>query len=171
MQPRSPAWRSAQGPVRLRAAEAQRQAQARLQRQQLQSTFLAAVSHDLRTPLAAIVAAASSLQAQHERLPAQEQQRMLASIAGQARFLSSITENTLQLVRLASGPLAPRLEWQSLEENRRQRLWRLRGSPAARQSSPGRSGLPLVRGDATLLAQLLTNCSTTLASTVRVRSG
>ncbi len=30
---------------------------------------------------------------------------MLASIAGQARFLSGITENTLQLVRLASGPL------------------------------------------------------------------
>ena len=47
----------AQGLWRLRAAEAQLQAQAGLQRQELQSTFLAAVSHDLRTPLAAIVAA------------------------------------------------------------------------------------------------------------------
>ena len=64
------------------ASQASLLAQAGLQRQKLQSTFLAAVSHDLRTPLAAIVAAASALQAQRERLPAAEQERMLESIAG-----------------------------------------------------------------------------------------
>jgi two-component system sensor histidine kinase KdpD len=67
----------AQGLWRLRSAQASLLAQAGLQRQKLQSTFLAAVSHDLRTPLAAIVAAASALQAQRERLPAAEQERML----------------------------------------------------------------------------------------------
>jgi len=148
----------AQGLLRLRAAESQLQAQAGLQRQRLQSTFLAAVSHDLRTPLAAIVAAASSLQDQHERLPVAEQNKMLASIEGQARYLSGLTENTLQLVRLASGPLPSRLEWQSLEEIIGSVVGRLRGQPGGQRLEVRVEGnLPLVRGDATLLAQLLTN--------------
>jgi len=148
----------AQGLWRLRSARASLQAEAGLQRQRLQSTFLAAVSHDLRTPLAAIVAAASALQAQRERLPAAEQERMLESIANQARYLCGITENTLQLVRLASGPLAPRLEWQSLEEIVGSVLGRLRHETCgARIEARVEAALPLVRGDATLLAQLLTN--------------
>jgi two-component system sensor histidine kinase KdpD len=148
----------AQGLWRLRAAEASLQAQAGLQRQRLQSTFLAAVSHDLRTPLAAIVAAASALQAQRERLPAAEQERMLEGIAGQARYLCGITENTLQLVRLASGPLSPQLEWQSLEEIVGSVLGRLRHEACGtRIEARIEAALPLVRGDATLLAQLLTN--------------
>ena len=148
----------AQGLWRLRAAEAELQARAGLQRQQLQSTFLAAVSHDLRTPLAAIVAAASSLQEQRERIPPAEQERMLAGIESQARYLSGITENTLQLVRLAAAPLAPRLEWQSLEEIVGSVVGRLRAGPCgARIEVDVEAALPLVRGDATLLAQLLTN--------------
>ena len=148
----------AQGLWRLRSARASLQAEAALQRQRLQSTFLAAVSHDLRTPLAAIVAAASALREQRGRLPAAEQERMLESIGNQARYLSGITENTLQLVRLASGPLAPRLEWQSLEEIVGSVLGRLRHQPCgARIEARVGTALPLVRGDATLLAQLLTN--------------
>ena len=148
----------AQGLWRLRAAATELAAQAALQRQQLQGTFLAAVSHDLRTPLAAIVAAASSLQSQRDRLPVAEQQRMLASIAGQARYLSEITENTLQLVRLASSPIAPQLEWQSIEEIAGSVVGRLRGGACgARIEVRLEQTLPLVRGDATLLAQLLTN--------------
>ena len=147
----------AQGLWRLRAAEAQVRAQAGLQRQELQSTFLAAVSHDLRTPLAAIVAAASSLQGQRERLTVAEQDQMLTRIAGQARFLSRITENTLQLVRLASGPFARR-EWQSIEEVVGSVVGRLRGQPGGeRIAARVADALPLVRGDATLLAQLVTN--------------
>ena len=148
----------AQGLWRLRAAATELAAQAALQRQQLQATFLAAVSHDLRTPLAAIVAAASSLLAQRERLPAAEQERMLASIAAQARYLSDITENTLQLVRLAAAPLAPARDWQSLEEIVGSVVGRLRGEACgARIEVRVAAALPLVRGDATLLAQLLSN--------------
>ena len=148
----------AQGLWRLRSAEAQLEARDALKRQQLQSTFLAAVSHDLRTPLAAIVTAASSLQEQRERLPAAEQDRMLASIVGQARYLAGITENTLALVRLAAGPLALRPEWQSLEEIAGSVVGLIRGQACgARIEARVAAALPLVRGDATLLAQLLTN--------------
>ena len=148
----------AQGLWRLRAAAAELQAQATLQRQQLQSTFLAAVSHDLRTPLAAIVAGASALQEQRDRLPEAEQMRMLDSIAGQARYLSDITENTLQLVRLAAGPLPARLDWQSLEEIVGSVVGRLRAQAGgAHVEAHVEPALPLVRGDAILLAQLVTN--------------
>jgi two-component system sensor histidine kinase KdpD len=148
----------AQGFWRLRSAAAERDAHAALERQQLQSTFLAAVSHDLRTPLAAIVAAASSLQAQGERLAPAERERMLAGIVGQARHLGDITENALELVRLAAGPQALRREWQSVEEIVGSVVGRLRGTPCgARIEAAVEPALPLVRGDATLLAQLLAN--------------
>ena len=148
----------AQGLWRLRAAAAERAAQAALERQQLQSTLLAAVSHDLRTPLATIVAAASSLQAQGERLARDERERILASIVGQARHLGDITDNALELVRLAAGPQALRREWQALEEIVGSVVARLRGGPCGtRLEAMVEPALPLVRGDATLLAQLLAN--------------
>ena len=148
----------AQGLWRLRAGESELQAQARLQRQQLQGTFLAAVSHDLRTPLAAIVAGVSSLQHQRERLAPAEQERMLASIADQATYLSELTENTLQLVRLAAGGEALRLEWQAVEEIVGSVVARLRARPGGdRIGVRIAADLPLVRGDATLLGQLVGN--------------
>src|SRR6185295_8963601 len=134
----------AQGLWRLRSAAAQLAAHDALKRQQLQSTFLAAVSHDLRTPLAAIVGAASSLQAQGERLAPEERERLLASIAGRARHLGDITENALELVRLAAGPQALRREWQSLEEIVGSVVGRLRGEPCgARLEAAVEPTLPL----------------------------
>ena len=148
----------AQGLWRLRAAAAEREAHAALERERLQSTLLAAVSHDLRTPLATIVAAASSLQAQGERLGRDERERMLGSIVAQARHLGDITDNALELVRLAAGPHTLRREWQALEEIVGSVVARLRGGPCgARLEAAVEPALPLVRGDAMLLAQLLAN--------------
>jgi len=148
----------AQGVWRLRLLEASLAARAEFERQHVQATFLASVSHDLRTPLAAIVAAASSLEAQRSRLDDAEQGRMLAGIVAEARYLSAVTENTLQLVRLSAGGGALRTEWQSLEEIVGSVVGRLRLRPSGGRvrTRLGRA-LPLVRGDATLLAQLATN--------------
>lgn len=148
----------AQGLWRLRLSEATLAARAELQRQQLQGTLLAAVSHDLRTPLAAIVAAASSLQQQRSRLPKAEQDRMLGSIVAEARYLTTITENTLQLLRLSGGSIDARREWESVEEIVGSVLALVRGrDPARRIRADVPPALPLVKGDATLLAQLLAN--------------
>ena len=148
----------AQAIWRLRLTEANLATRADLQRQQLQSTFLAAVSHDLRTPLAAIVAAASSLSQQRGRLSEAEQDRMLHGIGAEARYLTTITENTLQLVRLASGTVAIRHEWESMEEIVGAVLGRLRArEPSLLVQIRVEDGLPFIRGDATLLAQTLTN--------------
>ncbi len=131
------------------------------QRQHIQSTFLAAVSHDLRTPLAAIVGAASSLQTQADKLSPADQHRLLNSIASEAVYLSNLTENTLQLVRLsASGSLQTALQtdWESPEEIVGSVLARVRQrDPARRIKSKVALGLPLIKADAVMLAQLISN--------------
>lgn len=148
----------AQALWRLYLSRSMQAAQNEAERQQLQSTFLAAISHDLRTPLAAIVAAATSLQAQRERLDAAAQARLLESIVNEARYLSTMTDNTLQLVRLASPGQVVQRSWESVEEIVGAVLGRVRQhDPTRRIRSHVPEGLPLVRADAVLLTQLLVN--------------
>jgi len=122
-----------------------------------QNTFLAAISHDFRTPLGSIMAAASALDMQRHKLPEPEQQRLLESIVGEAGHLATLTENTLQLVRLENaGELA--LDWQSVEEMVGAVLARVRARDVNRRiRSVVPPKLPLVKGDPVLLAQLLEN--------------
>lgn len=127
-------------------------------RQQTQSTFLAAISHDLRTPLAALVGSASLLQAQGDRLQAGEQDQLLGSIVREARYLSRITENTLQLVQLTNAAQPLRHDWESMEEIVGAALAHARQRDPQRRiasSVPGR--LPLIQADPVLLAQLIGN--------------
>jgi two-component system sensor histidine kinase KdpD len=148
----------AQALWRVRLAATVQATQLEVQRQQLQSTFLAAVSHDLRTPLAAIVGAASSLQTQAEKLKPAEQNRLLGSIVSEATYLSTVTENTLQLVRLTSTQQALRRDWESLEEIVGTVLARVRQrDPTRRIKSAIPAGLPLIKADPVLLAQLIGN--------------
>ncbi|MBI2750350.1 MAG: DUF4118 domain-containing protein [Burkholderiales bacterium] len=146
---------------RVHLAAAMLASEAERQRQQVQSTFLAAISHDLRTPLAAVVGAASALQAQRDKLGTAEQDRLLQSILSEASYLSTVTENTLQLVQLvqltnAAQPL--HRDWESMEEIVGSVLARTRGhDPSRRIHSRVPEGLPLIQADPVLLAQLLGN--------------
>jgi two-component system, OmpR family, sensor histidine kinase KdpD len=142
---------------RLKLAASMRTAQEESQWHRVQSTFLAAVSHDLRTPLAALMGAASALQTQRDKLPSAEQDRLLASIVGEARYLSTVAENTLQLVRLGSGGNIER-DWQSMEEIVGAVLARVRQrDPGRRIKSHVPPQLPLIQADPVLLTQLLDN--------------
>ncbi|OIQ72755.1 sensor protein KdpD [mine drainage metagenome] len=144
--------------LRVRLADSTHWAQTEAQRLQLQSTYLAAISHDLRTPLAAVVGAASSLQTQRDKLDLQEQDRLLASIVSEATYLSSVTENTLQLVRLSNASQQINRDWESMEEIVGAVLARIRSrDPARRIKSRVPEGLPLMRADPVLLAQLIAN--------------
>ena len=148
----------AQTLARLKMLSAMQAAQAEVQRQQLQGTFLAAISHDLRTPLAALVGAASSLQSQGDRLGAAERERLLGSIVSEASYLSNVTENTLQLVALTNAAQPLRKGWESMEEIVGAVLGRMRLRDTQHRITaqvPGQ--LPLIEADPVLLAQLLSN--------------
>lgn len=148
----------AQALWRLRLASGMLAAQGEVQRQQIQNTFLAAISHDLRTPLAAVVGAASSLQTQREKLSTAEQDRLLESIVSEATYLSTVTENTLQLVRLANSAEELQRGWESMEEIVGAVLARVRRRDTQRRiRSSVPKGLPLIKADPVLLAQLIEN--------------
>jgi two-component system sensor histidine kinase KdpD len=148
---------TSQALLRSKLVQSMQAAREEAQRQHVQGTFLAAVSHDLRTPLAAIVGAASMLRTQRDKLSPAEQERLLASIAGEADYLSTLTENTLQLVRLGNAGELQR-DWESVEEIVGAVLARVRRrDPSRRIHSTVPAGLPLLRADPVLLAQLLEN--------------
>ena len=148
----------AQALWRLEMASSMLAAQSEMQRQQLQSTFLAAISHDLRTPLAAVVGAASSLQTQRDKLSNAEQDRLLGSIVSEASYLSTVTENTLQLVHLSNTSQEPSRSWESMEEIVGAVLARVRRrDPTRRIKSSVPQNLPLIKADPVLLAQLMDN--------------
>ena len=122
-----------------------------------QNTFLAAISHDFRTPLASVMGAASSLQTQRDKLPLSEQERLITTILGESQHLAALTENTLQLVRLDNaGEL--NLDWQSIEELVGAVLARVRARDVTRRiRSSVPACLPLIKADPVLLTQLLEN--------------
>jgi two-component system sensor histidine kinase KdpD len=145
----------------LQRAESQRAASAaheQAQAQGMRNALLAAISHDYRTPLAAIMGAASSLQAQGERLAPEQRQRLAQTIIDETSQLSRLTDNTLQLARLDAPGVQLQLDWESAEEIAGTVLRRARRNDAERRVRARlEPGLPLVRCDALLLSQLLEN--------------
>ena len=83
--------------------------QARLQAEtdRLRSALLTSISHDLRTPLASILGAATSLSSQHGALEEAGRAAMLRLIREEAERLNRFIGNLLDMTRLESGPLAP----------------------------------------------------------------
>ncbi len=83
--------------------------QARLQAEtdRLRSALLTSISHDLRTPLASILGAATSLTSQHGALEEAGRAAMLRIIREEAERLNRFIGNLLDMTRLESGPLTP----------------------------------------------------------------
>ncbi len=100
---------------RLRAAEDAQRAWLRAHTEELRSSLLSAVSHDLRTPLAVITGAATTLRDDRGKLAPEVRDELLGSIVDDARRLETILGNLLQLTRVESG-LAPHREWIPLDE-------------------------------------------------------
>ncbi|WP_225073609.1 sensor histidine kinase KdpD [Desulfuromonas sp. CSMB_57] len=97
-------------------AEEAQQALMAAERESLRSTLLSSVSHDLRTPLAAITGAATTLLQQDEVLDPVDRGELLQTIWEEAEHLNRIIRNVLDMTRLESGAIQVTREWQSLEE-------------------------------------------------------
>jgi two-component system sensor histidine kinase KdpD len=89
------------------------------------AVLLAAVSHNLRTPLTSVKAAAESLQASWSRLSTDERHELLAIISGEADRLERVVRNTLELTRIRAGVEVAR-EPVDLAELAGHAVWRLR---------------------------------------------
>ncbi|MCK6525440.1 ATP-binding protein [Myxococcota bacterium] len=84
--------------------------------ERVRSNLLASVSHDLRTPLAAITGSATTLAELGDRVPSERRLEMLGEIAAEALRLERLLENLLHLTRLDAGALTPRLEWEVAQD-------------------------------------------------------
>jgi K+-sensing histidine kinase KdpD len=94
-----------------RALEVEREATGRLRAlDEMKNTFLQAVSHDLRTPLAAILGLAITLERGDVHLPEDDARDLAHRIAGNARRLDRLVTNLLDLDRLSRGIVTPKLE-------------------------------------------------------------
>jgi two-component system sensor histidine kinase KdpD len=90
-------------------------ARLRAETEQVSNTLLSGVSHDLKTPLAAIAGASSTL-LQLEPTAAGTRRELLDTIADEAVRLNRLLENILQIARLDAGAVAPNKQWHVLED-------------------------------------------------------
>lgn len=124
----------------------------------VRNALLASISHDLRTPLAVIAGASSSLAERGDKLGAEESKALARSIFEQSKAMSQLVANVLEMTRLEAGGIAPALEWHSLTEIVGGALRRLRERLAQHAVTVDLPrGLPLVRADAGLLEQVFVN--------------
>lgn len=121
------------------------------------SALLRSVSHDLRTPLAAIRAAASEL-ATNDRLPPETARRFLELIGDESERLDRLVANLLSLSRIEAGAGAPSLQAVDIGELVDATVARLeRLLTDVRLHVRVAEDLPVIDGDYTELEQLLTN--------------
>jgi len=125
--------------------------------ERLRNSLLSAISHDLRTPLAALVAMAESLAAT-ELPPASSAHETALRMKDAALRMNSLVTNLLDMARLQSGPVQLNLQWQPLEEVVGAALRVLQASLAQRRVSVRLAPeLPLLHIDAVLFERVLCN--------------
>ncbi|HUZ37320.1 MAG TPA: DUF4118 domain-containing protein [Streptosporangiaceae bacterium] len=138
---------------RLRTQAAQAEALAEGNR--MRTALLAAVSHDLRTPLASIKASVSTLRQTDVRWAPADEASLLATIEDGADRLDALIGNLLDMSRLTTGSLRPFLRATSIDEVAPVAQHGLGSAVSVQLLVP--DGLPLVRTDPGLLERVLGN--------------
>ncbi len=139
---------------RAQLAEQSRQSQVQVETERMRNALLSSMSHDLKTPLAAITGAASSLMEDSTG----ECRDLAQTIAEEADRLNRLIRNLLDMTRLEAGAVQVRKEWHPLEEVVGAALTRLderlRSHPVTTHVP---ADLPLVPLDSVLIEQVLVN--------------
>ncbi|GLS85590.1 histidine kinase [Cypionkella aquatica] len=123
----------------------------------IRDALLSSLSHDLRTPLASITGAVSSLR-QLGDLPEAQRQELLLAIDQEAARLSRFVSNLLDMSRIESGAIKMRRDWVDVADAIRSAVERLQKTHAGRKVKLSIApGLRFVRGDQDLLIQVIYN--------------
>ena len=142
---------------RVHYVEIAQQSLVQMESERLKSTLLAAISHDVRTPLTALIGLAESLQRASPPLPV-AQAEVASAMASQARALSALVTNLLDMARLQNGSVNLRKDWQSPQELVGNSI---RAAQHALQwctvQTNAPADLPLVEFDAALMERVLVN--------------
>jgi two-component system, OmpR family, sensor histidine kinase KdpD len=143
----------------------------------LRSALLTSISHDLKTPLAAVLAAAGTLRDLSSALSDAEKADLLATIIDESERLNRFIANLLDMTRLESGAIVPNTALHDLDEIVGSALHRA-GRILARHRVELElaSELPMLDVDAVLFEQVLFNVLDNAAkyssegTTIRIRS-
>jgi two-component system sensor histidine kinase KdpD len=126
--------------------------------ERLRAALLTSISHDLRTPLASILGAVSSLRSFPERYSAAEREELLATLQDEAERLNRFVSNLLDMTRLESGAIELKLELMDVAEIVGSALQRAGNVLAGHQIEVEiEPNLPMLRIDAVLFEQVLFN--------------
>ena len=131
---------------------------ARLEGERFRSALLSSISHDLKTPLATITGAISSLRELGEKMTPESRDDLLSSIEEESDRLARFVANLLDMTRIEAGTVDAQRDWVDIGDVIHGALQR------AARYFPGRTietsiadRLPLIRGDSVLLGQVLFN--------------
>ena len=116
----------------------------------VKTALFRSVSHDLRSPLTAIVASAEALEAEDP-----DDAELAEGIAAEGRRLARLVDDLLDLSRLEAGSATPRRTWCALEEVLEAALGRL--PPMRRSSVQIEEGLPMLQADPAQLERAFAN--------------
>jgi two-component system, OmpR family, sensor histidine kinase KdpD len=143
---------------RQRLRDAEQQAKLVAESERLSKTLLNSISHEIRTPIAAITSAASSLGEGAGNGPAEFQQVMVGEIQEAAGRLNRLVGNLLNMTRLESGHVRAKLDWcdvADLVQVTAKEIEKDLARHTVTVEIP--PGVPLVRMDFVLMQQALTN--------------
>jgi two-component system sensor histidine kinase KdpD len=97
-------------------AEHNQRTQVEVEAERLRTSLLSSLSHDLRTPLASIEGAASSLLNAPATVHPDTRHDLAQTILEESRRMTRLVANLLDMVRVETGALQLKREWQLLEE-------------------------------------------------------
>ena len=143
---------------RVRLVEDLDRAERAAETDRLARALLTSISHDLRTPLASVLGAASTLRDLDGALPVEAKAELLTTIIEESERLNRFIVNLLDMTRLEAGAVAPNLTPQDVAETidtalrRTQKI--LAGHRVAVEIAPD---LPTLRLDPVLFEQVLVN--------------
>ena len=141
---------------RQRLRDAEQQAKLVAESERLSKTLLNSLSHEIRTPIAAITSAVGNLG--EPNLSSEVRQAMVGELQQASRRLNRLVGNLLSMTRLESGHVKPNLDWCDVADLVQSTLRELEGELAGREVSLRLSpGLPLVQMDFVLMQQGLSN--------------
>lgn len=143
---------------RLLLAAAARRAELLAETEHTRSSLLAAVSHDLRTPLACILAAATTVAKQDSQLSPQARSELMATIVDETERLNHLVANLLSMTKLESGALLLKRQPEDVSELVNAALAALAsrgGTQRIKLDLP--STLPMIEVDSLLIEQTLVN--------------